>query len=102
MDFYLLDPTREILRKRVTKRIAKRMHEGMIGEVIKLHKDGHTSEEELKRYGIEYYVIAKHLKGELTEKEMLEILTNKIMQYAKRQQTWNKKYLSFAKYIEVQ
>jgi tRNA dimethylallyltransferase len=102
MDFYLLNPSREILRERVVRRIAKRMNQGMIEETKELIIEGRTREEELKRYGIEYYVIAKYINGELSEKEMIEILTNKIMQYAKRQQTWNKKYLPFAKLIEVQ
>jgi tRNA dimethylallyltransferase len=98
---YLLNPKRETLRKRVALRIEKRLDQGMIEEVKKLLDSGITDEERLKRYGIEYYVIAKYLTGKLTLPEMKEVLLHKIMQYAKRQQTWNKKYLPIATLVPL-
>ncbi len=98
---YLMNPNRELLRKRITVRLEKRLHIGMIQEVQNLIEKGYEDEKTLKRFGIEYFVIAEYLKHKLTLEEMKSILINKSMQYAKRQQTWNKKYLTFAELVEV-
>ena len=100
-EIYLLSPSKEVLRSRVLKRVEKRMEQGMLDEVSNVLRMGYTDEATLKRFGIEYYVLSKYLQGELTENETKQILINKIMQYAKRQMTWNKKYLPIAQIIEV-
>lgn len=98
---YLMNPSRELLRERITVRLEKRLQIGMIEEVQNLIEDGYEDGKVLKRFGIEYFVIGEYIKHKLSLEEMKTILINKSMQYAKRQQTWNKKYLAFAELVEV-
>ena len=99
-EFYLMSPSRELLRTRIEERLEKRLDVGMIEEVKNIHEQGFDSEK-MKRFGLEYESIAKYLEGKLTEEEMKQDIITKSMQYVKRQETWNKKYLPIAKLIEV-
>lgn len=99
-EFYLMHPSRDTLRDRVIKRLEKRLVQGMVDEVKRLMDQGYSSDE-MKRFGLEYVTIAKMLEGTLTEQEMETELVTKTMQYAKRQQTWNKKYAPIAKLVDV-
>lgn len=96
---YLLAPTREQIRERITMRLHKRLKLGMVEEVKNTIQQGHSSEA-MKKFGLEYVAIAKYLEGKITDKEMQQEIITKSMQYAKRQDTWNKKYLSEAKLIK--
>lgn len=100
VELYLMHPTRELLRERIEKRLTKRLENGMLEECEELLKQGVTHEE-LERLGLEYRYMSRYLRGEISYDEMKEQLKNKIVQYAKRQETWNKKYLPFANLIEV-
>jgi tRNA dimethylallyltransferase len=95
-----MSPTRETLRTRITQRLEKRLKEGMVDEVRNLMKKGYASSS-MKKFGLEYVTIGKYLEGILTDEQMKKELITKSMQYAKRQETWNKKYSSFAKKIAV-
>lgn len=99
-DIYLMSPSRELLRRRITKRLEKRFQTGMVDEVRAVIRQGYSSVS-MKKFGLEYVAIAKYLEGLLTEDEMKEEIITKSMQYAKRQQTWNKKYIPIATNIEV-
>jgi tRNA dimethylallyltransferase len=99
-ELYLMSPTRELLRTRIEKRLEKRLTMGMIDEVKKVQRKGFTANE-MKRFGLEYEIIGKYLEGTLSEDEMKQEIITKSMQYAKRQETWNKKYLPIAKVIDV-
>jgi tRNA dimethylallyltransferase len=92
VELFIMTPSREVLRTRIKKRIEKRLDAGMLEEVATLLRKKEYSERELKRFGIEYYLIALHLRGELTLEEMKERLFYAIYHYAKRQETWNKRY----------
>ncbi len=101
-EIYLMDISRELLRDRITKRLYKRLEVGMIDEVKKIIEQGYLTignqpkSVAARKFGLEYVTIAKHLEEEITESEMHEEIITKSMQYAKRQQTWNKKYISDA------
>jgi tRNA dimethylallyltransferase len=97
---YLLTPSRDILRTRITRRLEKRLTEGMTDEVKTIMAKGYTSEM-MKKFGLEYVTIGKYLEGTVTLEAMKEELITKSMQYAKRQQTWNKKYESLAEILDV-
>lgn len=99
-EFYLMNPAREALRKRIENRLEKRLAAGMADEVKWLMAQG-CSSDAMKRFGLEYVTIGKYLEGALPEDKMKEELITKSMQYAKRQETWNKKYLPIAKIIKV-
>lgn len=100
VEFYLLNPTKELLEERVHKRLLKRFEAGMIAEMQSLIAQGYDIATLAKR-GIEYKWMAKYLEQEITYDELIEKLRIATWQYAKRQRTWNKKYASFAKIIEV-
>ena len=72
-------------------------------DIFLVNEDGSTPEKTriCAEKGIEYKYMAKYLKGKLTYDELMEQLRISTWQYAKRQRTWNKKYMSFAKLVEV-
>ncbi|MEA2715633.1 MAG: tRNA dimethylallyltransferase [Candidatus Parcubacteria bacterium] len=45
----------------------------------------------MRELGLEYRFVASYLKKELTMKDLTEVLSAKIWQYARRQKTWFKK-----------
>ena len=100
-ELYLLLPTRELIRTRIEKRLISRLENGMLDEGRKLLERGVTHEQ-LEKLGLEYRYMSRHLRGQISYTQMVEELKNKICQYAKRQETWNKKYLPFAKIIPVE
>jgi tRNA dimethylallyltransferase len=81
---------REILRKRITARLEKRLQEGLIDEVNTLLDQGLTAEQ-LEFYGLEYRYVTWFLTGKLTYQEMFGKLNTAIHQFAKRQMTWFRK-----------
>ena len=78
---------REIIRKRITERLKKRLDSGMLDEVKELLAKGLTPEQ-LKFYGLEYKYLTMHITGELSFDEMFRLLNTAIHQFAKRQMTW--------------
>ncbi|MCD6153678.1 MAG: tRNA (adenosine(37)-N6)-dimethylallyltransferase MiaA [Syntrophobacterales bacterium] len=78
---------REILRRRITARLKKRIEMGMIDEVKRLHEAG-TSWEKLSFFGLEYRYISLYLQGRMTCEDMFKTLNTRIHQFAKRQETW--------------
>ncbi len=99
VEFYLLNPSKELLEERVHKRLLKRFDAGMLQEMQSLIAQGYEIATLAKR-GIEYKWMATYLEGTITYDELIERLRIATWQYAKRQRTWNKKYYSFAKIIE--
>ena len=62
----------------------------MIEEVEHLQKNG-LAWQRLEDIGLEYRFIAYYLQHKLTREEMIEQLTNKSRQFAKRQRVWLKR-----------
>jgi tRNA dimethylallyltransferase len=81
---------REMIRKRITSRLEKRLQEGMIDEVNNLLDRGLTFNQ-LEFYGLEYRYITRFLTGKLSYQEMFSKLNTAIHQFAKRQMTWFRK-----------
>ncbi|MBP6858586.1 MAG: tRNA (adenosine(37)-N6)-dimethylallyltransferase MiaA [Candidatus Pacebacteria bacterium] len=81
------------LKSRIQKRLVSRIDAGMIEEAQKLNSPdgGNLSFERMEELGLEYRFLAYFLKKELTKEELIERLSSKIWQYAKRQMTWFKK-----------
>lgn len=82
------------LKKLIKKRLLKRLRQGMIAEVKKLHNPPigrGVSWKRLEEFGLEYRYISLHLQNKITKEEMIEKLTKEIEHYAKRQMTWFKK-----------
>lgn len=90
-----ISPPPETLKRRIAERLARRFEEGMVDEVRRLLDRG-VPAKTLDDFGLEYRYITRHLRGNLTEAEMVEQLRNAIWHYAKRQLTWFRKYSSVA------
>jgi tRNA dimethylallyltransferase len=78
-----VDPGREIRRKRITERLKKRLHHGMVEEVKELLKQG-INKDILVYYGLEYKYITLYVLGEISYEEMFRKLETAIHQFAKR------------------
>ncbi|PKN89208.1 MAG: tRNA (adenosine(37)-N6)-dimethylallyltransferase MiaA [Deltaproteobacteria bacterium HGW-Deltaproteobacteria-1] len=78
---------RDVLRRRIAQRLAKRIDEGMIEEVSRLRSQG-LSWERLDSFGLEYRYVAMYLQHKMTIEEMTSKLQIAIGQFAKRQMTW--------------
>jgi len=78
---------REILRRRIARRLEQRFAAGMIDEVAQLHAAG-ISWEKLEFYGLEYRLIAQFLQGRFSRDELNQKLRSAIGQFAKRQETF--------------
>jgi tRNA dimethylallyltransferase len=78
---------RNVLRRRITDRLRKRLREGMVEEVQALLRSG-VSHEALEFYGLEYRFVSRYLRGEMKFNDMFQRLNTAIHQFAKRQDTW--------------
>ena len=89
------------LRARIKARLIRRIEApnkkgaNMIQEVENLHSPtphgAGVSYERMEELGLEYRYLAEFLQMKIDKDEMMEILSAKIWQYAKRQKTWWKK-----------
>ena len=82
---------KEILEKRIEKRLQDRLAGGMIEEVAGLRRQG-VSDIRLEKLGLEYRYITRYLRGELGTLDELRLqLGIAIRQFAKEQITWFKR-----------
>ena len=82
-----INPGRSVVRENITKRLKKRLKEGLIEEVIALLKNGITHER-LNYFGLEYRFISKYLKNDYNENQLFEKLNSAIHQFSKKQMTF--------------
>ena len=82
-----VDISRELRRERISRRLEKRLQEGMIDEVKGLLDRGIPAED-LIYYGLEYKYVTLYVTGQLEYKYLLQELEVAIHQFAKRQMTW--------------
>ena len=87
---FALNWDREVLYKRINKRVDIMLEQGLISEV----------EELLKKYGdnmptamqgLGYKEVKQYLDGKLTKEEMIDKIKQETRRYAKRQLTWFRK-----------
>lgn len=78
------------LEKKINLRLKKRLKQGMVAEVKKLHTSG-VSWKRLESFGLEYTFIARYLQNKISQQEMEEKIIKDSLKYAKRQMTWFKK-----------
>ena len=81
---------RQVLRKRIKKRLEKRFRQGMCKEVQRALEKG-ISKKRIDELGLEIRYCLKYIMGEINKEELLDILEKKIWQYAKRQETYWKR-----------
>ncbi|MDB4940361.1 MAG: miaA [Candidatus Doudnabacteria bacterium] len=88
--FIGLDMPDEVLTKKITTRLDKRLKQGMVKEVEKLHKNG-VSWQKLDEFGLEYRFVAQYLQNQISKQQMRELLLIAVRNYSKRQRTWFKR-----------
>ena len=82
-----IDIDRDLRREKITRRLRKRLEEGMVDEVQALLDEGIPAED-LIYYGLEYKFLTEYLTHQITYDEMFTRLEIAIHQFAKRQMTW--------------
>lgn len=85
------------LEEKILKRLEMRVFDGMVEEVLDLK----IGLKRLVELGLEYRIIGLFLHGFLDEAEWKNLLFKEIKNYAKRQKTWNKKYLNGEKVTDL-
>lgn len=91
-DFVLcaLNCERELLYERINKRVDKMIDCGLLEEVASLKNMG-LGEKNQSMQGIGYKEVLKHLDGEISKDECIELIKKNSRNYAKRQLTWFKR-----------
>lgn len=84
---FYIQTEREVVRKKIWKRLQERFQEGMIDEVERLLHKG-VSEERLMRFGLEYKWITRYLRDEVEYNVMVQKLYTDICRFSKRQMTF--------------
>ena len=82
---YCIDRERSELYDRINRRVLKMMDEGWIDEVKGLREKG-IDLNKIKEIG--YKEIGEYLDGLMTRDELIEKISQKTRNYAKRQMTW--------------
>ncbi len=82
-------PSKE-LKRRIKKRTLQRLRGGVIQEMENFRKAG-VSDKKLDEVSLYYRWVRPYLRGEINQKNTLELISTKIWQYAKRQMTWFKR-----------
>lgn len=85
-----INPPVQQRRESITKRLRKRIGEGLVDEVESLLANG-LSHEDLLYYGLEYKYASLYLQGKLNIDGFFEKLNTEIHRYAKRQMTYFRK-----------
>ena len=77
------------LQKRLKARLKNALSRGLIRETKKLQQT--LSRKRVDELGLEYRLVAAHLRGEITKEELHRRLEIELWHYAKRQRTWFKR-----------
>lgn len=82
-----VDICRDDRRERISRRLRKRLDDGMVDEVRRLIDSG-VHPDDLIYYGLEYKYITLYVTGKMDYETMVRELEIAIHQFAKRQMTW--------------
>ena len=88
-EWIILDPSKELIRKRIDDREATKFPRGLIDEVRRVREQ--VGDARLNELGLEYKIVGEFLRGERTEESLLPTLSAKLWQYARRQKAWLRK-----------
>ena len=82
---------RHILHKRIEARLDKRLQQGLVDEVRRLHEQWGLSWERLEFFGLEYRCAAQYLQGIVSFNAFREQLLARIRRFCKAQDVWFRK-----------
>lgn len=88
--YFVLNQPREILYKRIDKRVDLMIEEGLVKEVKELMEHGY-GRELVSMQGLGYKEIYSYLQGEVSLSDAIYILKRDTRHFAKRQLTWFKR-----------
>jgi tRNA dimethylallyltransferase len=83
---------RESLKQKINTRLIQRIESGMIEEIKNAKEKYHLSFEYLEGLGLEFKWVARYLQEKATKEEMIENLEKEIYQFARRQESWFRRY----------
>src|SRR5699024_3328964 len=83
-----LEMERELLYEQINHRVDQMVDDGLIDEAAKLYRAGLEHTQAMKAIGYKEFI--PFFKGEILEKEAIELLKRNSRRYAKRQYTWFK------------
>ncbi len=86
IEWIVIDPPREELRKRLDTRLAGALERGLVEEVRRVREE--VGDERLNELGLEYKIVGEYLRGEREESTLFSTLSSKLWQYARRQKAW--------------
>ena len=89
VEWVVIDPAKEELRKRIDARLKTAFERGLIDEVRSVRD--RVGDVRLNEFGLEYRVIGEYLRGEREEVSLLSALSSKLWHYARRQKAWIRK-----------
>lgn len=89
VEWEIILPERQELRKRILEREAIKFPRGLIEEVRRVRE--YVGDARLNELGLEYRIVGEYLRDERTEESLLPALTAKLFQYARRQEAWLRK-----------
>ncbi|BCZ46621.1 tRNA dimethylallyltransferase [Clostridium gelidum] len=85
--YYVLTMDREMLYKRINRRVDIMMEKGLLDECIRLKEMGYNSDIQSMQ-GIGYKEILYYLEGKISLNEAIDMIKQGSRNYAKRQLTW--------------
>jgi len=89
VEWIVIDPPREELRKNIDARLVSAIERGLIEEVRKVREL--VGDTRLNELGLEYRIVGDYLRGAITQEQLLPTLSAKLWQYARRQKAWLRK-----------
>jgi tRNA dimethylallyltransferase len=81
---------RSELYRRIDLRVDRRVHQGMIQEVARLHRQG-LSWKKMDSFGLEYRFLSRFLRKQISRQEAVVGLKGATHDFARRQMTWWKR-----------
>lgn len=89
VEWIVLNPEVEELKKNIVVRLERALARGLIDEVKRVQE--YTGNMRLNELGLEYRIVGEYLRKERTEASLLPTLSSKLWQYARRQKAWLRK-----------
>ena len=89
--FIGIKKNQETLKKLIKRRLEKRLKQGMLKEILRLHNPLSSrgiSWKRLESFGLEYKYGALYLQKKIPKNEFFDELLKETYKYAKRQMTW--------------
>jgi len=80
------------LKEKIKTRIVDRLQKGMVAEIQRAMQKYNLSYEYLESLGLEFKYVSRLLQKQIDESSMIEELAKEHIQYARRQDTWFRRY----------